>query len=154
MKSLKRILLVEDNLRDIELTLAALAEYNVANEVVVARDGLQALDYLYGRGVYADKPNVLPCVIFLDLKMPKMDGLEVLRQVRTSEQLRLIPVVMITSSREECDVLESYRLGVNGYVVKPIDFHQFVDAIKQVGAFWAVLNEVPPAGKPEPPMGA
>ncbi|MDB6115183.1 MAG: two-component system response regulator [Lacunisphaera sp.] len=144
MKTLKRILLVEDNLKDIDLTLAALDEHNLANEVVVARDGVEGLDYLYSRGKFAGRDPGLPAVMLLDIKMPKLNGLEVLRQMRTDPALKNLPVVMLTSSREEPDLAASYELGANAYVVKPVDFAQFVDAVKQVGAFWAVLNEPPP----------
>jgi len=144
MAPLKRILLVEDNARDVELTLAALAEHNLANEVVTARDGAEALDYLYHRGKFAGHANGLPVVVLLDLKMPKVDGLEVLRHMREDATLRQVPVVMITSSREEQDLLNSYQLGVNAYVVKPVDFQQFVESVKQIGFFWAIVNEPPP----------
>ena len=144
MSPLKRILLVEDSPHDIELTLAALEEYNLANEVVVARDGSEALDYLFRRGQFANHANGLPVVVMLDLKMPKVDGLEVLRQMKSDSTLRRIPVVMITSSREEQDLLRSYELGVNAYVVKPVDFQKFVESIKQIGFFWAIINEPPP----------
>jgi CheY-like chemotaxis protein len=144
MKSLKLILLIEDSLKDVDLTLAALEEHNLANEVVVARDGIEALDYLHHRGQYADRAEGLPAVIFLDIKMPKMDGLEVLRHIKANPRFKNIPVVMLTSSKEEPDLTACYGLGVNAYVVKPVDFQQFVDAVKQVGAFWAVLNEPPP----------
>ena len=144
MAPLKRILLVEDNERDVELTLAALEENNLANEVIVARDGAEALDYLYGRGKFAGHANGLPVVVLLDLKMPKVDGLEVLRQMRGDAQLKSIPVVMLTSSREEQDLIKSYQLGVNAYVVKPVDFQQFVDSVKEIGFFWAIINEPPP----------
>jgi CheY-like chemotaxis protein len=144
MASLKRILLVEDNERDVELTLAALEEHNLANEVVIARDGAEALDYLHRRGKFGGHANGLPVVVLLDLKMPKMDGLEVLRQMRGDIALRHVPVVMITSSREEQDLVRSYQLGVNAYVVKPVDFQKFVDSIKQIGFFWAIINEPPP----------
>jgi CheY-like chemotaxis protein len=144
MTPLKRILLVEDNERDIELTLAALEEYNLANEVVVARDGAEALDFLHERGQFTGHTNGLPVVVLLDLKMPKVDGLEVLRKMRADNHLKLIPVVMITSSREEQDLVQSYKLGVNAYVVKPVDFQKFVESIKQLGFFWAVINEPPP----------
>ena len=144
MAPLKRILMAEDSARDVELTLAALEEHNLANEVVVAHDGAEALDYLYHRGRFASHPNGLPVVVLLDLKMPKVDGLEVLRQIRGDEQLKHLPVVMITSSREEQDLIRSYQLGVNAYVVKPVDFHQFVESIRQVGFFWAIINEPPP----------
>jgi CheY-like chemotaxis protein len=144
MEPLGRILLVEDDPRDVELTLTALEEYNLANEVVVAADGEQALDYLYYRGKFMRRPRENPAVLLLDLKLPKVDGLEVLRQIKSEENLRLIPVVVLTSSREEKDMVTSYKLGVNGYVVKPVDFHAFVNAIKELGVFWAVVNEPPP----------
>ncbi|MGC3960514.1 MAG: response regulator [Verrucomicrobiota bacterium] len=144
MAPLKRILLAEDNDHDVELTLAALDEYNLANEVVIARDGVEALDYLYGRGKFAGHANGLPVVVLLDLKMPKMDGLEVLRQMRNDPALKAVPVVMITSSREEQDLIRSYEMGVNVYVVKPVDFQKFVASIKQIGFFWAIINEPPP----------
>ena len=145
MSDLKRILLVEDNAKDVELTLAALAEHHLANEVIVARDGQQALDYLRKESNYKDRPDGNPALMLLDLKMPKVDGLEVLRQIKKDEQLKMIPVVMLTSSREERDLVNSYQLGVNAYVVKPVDFVQFVEAVKNLGVFWAILNE-PPIG--------
>jgi CheY-like chemotaxis protein len=145
MADLKRILYAEDNPRDVELTLAALDENNLANEVVVVSDGAEALDYLYCRGKYKLRTTENPAVVLLDLKMPKVDGLEVLRTMRTDEQLKQTPVVILTSSREEKDMVESYQLGVNAYVVKPVDFQQFVDAVKILGVFWAVINE-PPLG--------
>lgn len=144
MAPLKRILLAEDNDRDVELTLAALEEHNLANEVVVARDGVEALDYLYNRGKFAGHANGLPVVVLLDLKMPRVDGLEVLQAIRADAQFKAIPVVMFTSSREERDLIRSYELGVNAYVVKPVDFAKFVESIKQVGFFWAIVNEPPP----------
>lgn len=144
MAPLKRILLVEDNEHDVELTLTALDEHNLANEVVVARDGAEALDYLYGRGKFTGHANGLPVVVLLDLKMPKVDGLEVLRQMRAEPHLRFLPVVMITSSREEQDLIHSYQLGVNAYVVKPVDFQKFVESVRELGMFWAVINEPPP----------
>lgn len=144
MEILGRILLVEDDPRDVELTLTALEDYNLANEVVVAADGEQALDYLYYRGKFMRRPRENPAVLLLDLKLPKVDGLEVLRQIKSDDALRLIPVVVLTSSREEKDMVASYKLGVNGYVVKPVDFHAFVNAIKELGVFWAVVNEPPP----------
>jgi CheY-like chemotaxis protein len=146
MAPLKRILLAEDNERDVELTLAALDEHNLANEVVVARDGAEALDYLYGRGKFTGHANGLPVVVLLDLKMPKVDGLEVLRQMRSEPGLKHVPVVMVTSSREEQDLVRSYELGVNAYVVKPVDFQKFVDSVKEIGMFWAIINEPPPGG--------
>lgn len=145
MSEIGRILLAEDDPRDVELTLAALEEFKLANEVVVVGDGEQALDYLHRRGKYAKRAGGHPSVFLLDLKMPKVDGLEVLRQVKSDEALRLIPVVALTSSREEQDLIESYRLNVNAYVVKPVDFHDFVDAIRKLGIFWALINEPPPA---------
>ncbi len=143
-KPLGRILLVEDDAHDVELTLNALGEYNLANEVVVVRDGAEALDYLYRRGEFRLRAEGNPVVVLLDLKMPKVDGREVLRTVKADDQFRAIPVVMLTSSREESDLVESYKLGANAYVVKPVDFHEFVNAIKQLGVFWAVANEPPP----------
>jgi CheY-like chemotaxis protein len=144
MKKLRQILLVEDDKNDIELTLNALSEYNLANRVVVLKDGEEALDYLFRRGEYEKLSSEKPAVILLDLKMPKVDGLEVLRQVRSSDELKFIPTVILTSSREEKDIIESYKLGVNAYVVKPVDFRQFVDAVKKLGMFWALFNEPPP----------
>ena len=143
--NLKRILLAEDNLKDIELALEALEENNLANDVVVVRNGAEALDYLYRRGEFSARPEGNPVVVLLDLKMPKVDGMEVLRQIKGDELMKMIPIVMLTSSREEQDLVKSYQLGANAYVVKPIDFHQVIDAIKQLGLFWAVLNE-PPVG--------
>jgi len=137
-------LLAEDSDHDVELTLAALEEYNLANEVVVVNDGSEALDYLYQRGKYADHHNGLPVVVILDLKMPKVDGLEVLRQMKADSNLKQVPVVMLTSSREEQDLVRSYQMGVNAYVVKPVDFQKFVNSIKQVGFFWAIINQPPP----------
>jgi len=145
MAELKRILLVEDNPNDIELTLAALSEYNLANEVVVARDGAEALDYLYRRGDFKMRAPGNPAVVLLDLKMPKVDGIEVLRQIKSDDNLKTMPVVVLTSSREDKDLIASYNLNTNGYVVKPVQFKEFVDAIKTLGAFWAVINE-PPVG--------
>src|ERR1700685_2175470 len=144
MSTLGRILMVEDDAKDIELTLTALEEYNLANEVVVTRDGEKALDYLYCRGNFATRLNDNPAVMLLDLKLQKVHGLEVLEQVKSDEKLRMIPVVVLTSSREEIDMVASYKLGVNAYVVKPVDFHEFVNAIKELGIFWAVINEPPP----------
>jgi CheY-like chemotaxis protein len=141
---LGRILMVEDDPNDVELTLTALEEYHLANEVVVARDGQQALDYLYCRGEFSARPPENPAVMLLDLKLPKVDGLEVLQQVKSDRNLMMIPVVVLTSSQEEKDMMRSYRLGVNAYVVKPVDFHEFVNAVKELGAFWAVINQPPP----------
>ena len=145
MTELRRILLVEDNLNDVELTLAALAEHNLANEVVVARDGQEALDYLRRQGVFKMRAEGHPAVVLLDLKLPKVDGLEVLGQIKNDPELQSIPVVMLTSSRQEQDLTRSYKTGVNAYVVKPIAFPDFVVSIKEVGLFWAVVNE-PPTG--------
>jgi CheY-like chemotaxis protein len=144
MTTLGRILLVEDDPKDSELTMTALEEYKLGNEVVLARDGEEALDYLYCRGQFQTRTSENPAVLLLDLKLPKVDGLEVLQQIRSDEKLKLIPVVVLTSSREERDMLASYKLGVNAYVVKPVDFHEFVDAIKELGVFWAIINEPPP----------
>lgn len=144
MEPLKRILLVDDSPRDTEMVLDALALYHLANEVVTLRDGAEALDYLYRRGEFAGRANGQPVVILLDLKMPKVDGLEVLRQIKSDSKLKVIPVVVMTSSCEEQDLVNSYQLGVNAYVVKPVKFQAFVEAVKQVGGFWAVLNEPPP----------
>ena len=145
MIELRRILLVEDNLKDVELTLAALAENNLSNEVVVARDGQEALDYLRREGVFKMRAEGNPAVVLLDLKLPKVDGLEVLSQIKSDPELQSIPVVMLTSSSQEQDLTRSYQTGVNAYVVKPISFPDFVVSIKEVGLFWAVINE-PPTG--------
>ena len=144
MNKLGRILLVEDDPKDVELTLTALEEYNLANEVIVARDGEEALEYLYLRGKFETRSSGNPAVMLLDLKLPKVDGLEVLKQVKSEEKLRMIPIVVLTSSKEEKDMVASYKLGVSAYVVKPVDFHEFVNAIKELGVFWAVINEPPP----------
>jgi DNA-binding response OmpR family regulator len=145
MEKLGRILMVEDDNNDVDMTMTALEEYNLANEVVVTRDGEEALDYLFCRGRYKGRTNENPAVLLLDLKLPKIDGLEVLRQVKSDDTLKMIPVVVLTSSHEEKDMVASYQLGVNAYVVKPVDFHEFVNAIKELGVFWAVIN-VPPPG--------
>ena len=147
---LKRILLVEDSLNDIELILTSLAENNLGNEVVVVRDGEEALDYLYRRGVFRLRREGNPVVVMLDLKLPKVDGFEVLGRLKSEPNLRAIPVVVLTSSREERDLSRCYELGTNAYVVKPIDFHEFVDAIKNLGLFWAIINEPPPGSMPSP----
>ena len=144
MSILGRILLVEDDPKDIDLTMTALDEYKLANEVVVTRDGEEALDYLYCRGDFQTRTTDNPAVLLLDLKLPKVDGLEVLQQIKSDEKLRMIPVVVLTSSHEEKDMVASYKLGVNAYVVKPVDFHEFVNAIKELGIFWAIINEPPP----------
>lgn len=144
MSELKRVLLAEDSSKDVELTLEALAEYRLANEVVVTRDGAEAWSYLKRAGKYADRAPGNPAVVLLDLKMPKMDGLDVLKRMRADESLRVVPVVILTSSREERDVVESYELGVNAYVVKPVAFQEFITAVRSLGLFWAVLNQPPP----------
>lgn len=144
MNGLGRILMVEDDPKDVELSLTALEEYNLANEVIVAHDGVEALDYLYYRGEFENRLKENPAVILLDLKLPNINGLEVLQQIKSDENLKMIPVVVLTSSKEEKDMVASYKLGVNAYVVKPVDFHEFVNAIKELGAFWAVINEPPP----------
>jgi CheY-like chemotaxis protein len=141
---LKPILLVEDNPKDLELALLALEKSNLANEVVTVRDGVEALDYLFRRGAYAGRPVGNPAVVLLDLKLPKVDGLQVLEAVRTDAGLRSVPVVMLTTSREEPDLARSYALGANAYVVKPVGFKDFIEAIQDLGVFWAVLNEPPP----------
>jgi len=145
MTNVKRILLAEDNANDVELTLEALGHHNLANEVVVTRDGEEALDYLYCRGPFKMREEGNPAVLLLDLKMPKVDGMEVLRQVKADPDLKTVPVVILTSSREERDLVESYHLGVNAYVVKPVDFHEFIDAVKELGLFWSIINVAPPS---------
>ena len=149
MATIGRILLVEDDPKDVELTMTALEEYNLSNEVVVASDGEEALDYLYYRGKFQRRSGENPAVMLLDLKLPKVNGLEVLQAIKTDEKLRMIPVVVLTSSREERDMVESYKYGVNAYVVKPVDFHEFVNAIKELGVFWAIINEPPPGSVPK-----
>ena len=144
MNSLKSILLAEDNPKDVELTLAALDEHNLANDVIVVNDGAEALDYLFCRGKFAMRTRGNPAVMLLDLKMPKVDGLQVLQAIKNEDNLRTIPVVILTSSREESDLVKSYKLGVNAYVVKPVDFREFVSAVSQLGVFWALINEAPP----------
>lgn len=144
MSTLRPILLAEDNPRDAELALAAMEEHDIADKVVVCRDGVEVLDYLYRRGAFAAREQGNPVVVFLDLKMPKIDGLEVLRTIKNDDQLKAIPVVMLTSSREEGDLAKSYALGANAYVVKPVEFHQFIAAVKELGAFWGMVNEPPP----------
>jgi CheY-like chemotaxis protein len=151
MDSLKRILLVEDSPRDTELVLEALAMNHLVNEVVSVGDGAEALDYLYRRGQFADRTNGQPAVIMLDLKLPKVDGTEVLRQVKADPKLKVIPVIVMTSSREERDLLNSYQLGVNAFVVKPVIFQEFIEAVARLGGFWAILNEAPPGSVPRPP---
>jgi CheY-like chemotaxis protein len=141
---LKPILLVEDNPKDLELTLVALEKTQLANEVVVVRDGAEALDYMFRRGAYESRSQGNPAVILLDLKLPKVDGLQVLEQIKADAAMSSVPVVMLTSSREEQDLVRSYKLGVNAYVVKPVGFREFIEAISDLGVFWAVLNEPPP----------
>jgi len=142
--------LVEDSDHDIELTLAALDEHKLANEVTVARDGAEALDYLFRRGAFAERTSGQPLVVLLDLKMPKVDGLEVLRQMKADSELKKIPVVMLTSSREEADIVRSYELGVSAYVVKPVDFQDFVESVKCLGCFWALINQQPETNRSNP----
>lgn len=144
MVVLKKILLAEDNPRDVELTLEAFEESLLANRVVVVKDGVETLEYLRCEGQYADREPGLPSVLLLDIKMPRKDGIEVLREIRADPKLKLLPVVMLTSSREDKDLLNSYYLGVNAYVVKPVNFSGFIDAIKQLGIFWGLVNELPP----------
>lgn len=144
MANIGRVLLVEDDPKDVDLTMTALEDYNLSNEVVVASDGQEALDYLYHRGKYQMRSGENPAVLLLDLKLPKVNGLEILQRIKADENLKMIPVVVLTSSREEKDMIRSYQLGVNAYVVKPVDFHEFVNAIKELGVFWALINEPPP----------
>ena len=144
MDKFGRILLVEDDPRDVELSLNALEGYNLANEVVIARDGQEALDYLCSRGKFEGRSAGNPAVILLDLKLPKIDGLEVLQQIKSDESLKMVPVVVLTSSDEEKDKIRSYNFGVNAYVVKPVHFHEFINAVKELGIFWAIINEPPP----------
>ena len=144
MPELRPILLVEDNPRDLELTLAALEKCQLANEIVIARDGAEAMDYLLGQGAHAGKDGGNPTVVLLDLKLPKIDGLEVLEKIKKGANLRHIPVVMLTSSREEQDLVRSYELGVNAFVVKPVEYNEFFKAIQDLGVFWAIINEPPP----------
>ncbi len=144
MTSLKRILLAEDSPQDVEMTLHAMAKNHLANEVVVVPNGVEALDYLFRRGKFAERPEGNPVVAMLDLKMPKLDGLEVLRQMKAHPDLKRIPVVIMTGSREESDLVKSYDLGVNAFVVKPVDFKQFVDSVQNLSCFWGLINEPPP----------
>ena len=147
MVELRTILLAEDNPKDVELTLEAMAENNLANNVVVVKDGVEALEYLRYEGKYKLRESGNPCVILLDIKMPRMDGIEVLRNIRSDAALKRIPVVVLTSSRTEIDIINTYELGVNAYVVKPVSFQQFIEAVKQIGSFWAVINELLPEGR-------
>jgi CheY-like chemotaxis protein len=144
MVELRTILFAEDNQMDVELTLEALGDHNLANNVIVVRDGVETMDYLRREGKYNQRKPGNPAVLLLDIKMPRMDGIEVLHAIRSDEKLKMLPVVMLTSSREEQDLITSYKLGVNAYVVKPVDFKEFIEAVKQLGIFWAVINEVPP----------
>ena len=146
MKQPKHILFADDSPRDTELALVAFGEFQVVNRIVTVRDGALALDYLYRRGEFAGRSDENPAVVLLDLKMPKVDGLEVLRQIKSDPSLKIIPVVIMTSSREERDLIRSYELGANAYVVKPVNFPDFVEAVKAVGGFWLLLNEPPPSG--------
>lgn len=143
MSKIKTILLAEDNPKDAELTLEAMAENSLANDIVVVKDGIDALEYLRCQGKYKLRKAGNPALVLLDIKMPRMDGIEVLRNIRSDTALKRIPVVVLTSSNEEKDLFETYELGVNAYVVKPVDFQQFIEAVKQIGIFWAVLNEFP-----------
>lgn len=144
MMELKTILFAEDDPKDIELTLNAMAKNNLANQVVAVKDGVEALEYLRREGKYKLRKAGNPCLVLADIKMPRMDGIELLRQIRADHHLKRIPVVILTSSREEKDLITTYELGINAYVVKPVNFHQFIEAVKQIGSFWAVINEVPP----------
>jgi len=144
MINLRTILLVEDNPMDVELTLEALDEHNLANRVVVANDGIEALEYLRCEGKYAHRNNENPAVVLLDIKMPRMDGKELLAIIRGDKLLKNLPVVMLTSSREEPDLIHCYELGANAYVVKPVGFSEFIDAVKPLGIFWALINEISP----------
>ncbi|CAM3630955.1 response regulator [Bordetella sputigena] len=144
MNDLRPILLVEDNPNDIELTLTALRQCNIANDVIVLRDGAEALDYVYRRGAHAGRPLGEPSVILLDLKLPKVDGLEVLERIKSDADHKQIPIVMLTSSKEERDLVRSYQSGVNSFVVKPVEFSEFFEAIRNLGMFWAILNQPPP----------
>jgi CheY-like chemotaxis protein len=147
-RNLRPILLAEDNANDIELILTALEAAKLANEVIVTRDGQQTMDYLYRRGQYAGRNVTPPALVLLDLKMPRVDGREVLRQIRADPDLRVVPVVVLTSSKEESDLLQTYQLGANAYVVKPVAFDDFLSAVGKIGIFWALLNELPPASLP------
>ena len=144
MEELRQILLAEDNPKDIELTLEALAEHNLANHVIVVKDGVEVMEYLRCEGNYKLRKPGNPVVLLLDIKMPRLDGIEVLQAIRSDPALKILPVVILSSSREEQDVIRSYELGVNAYVVKPVDFKDFIEAVKQVGVFWAIINEIPP----------
>jgi CheY-like chemotaxis protein len=142
---LKTILYAEDNAKDVELTLAALEEHRLANQIIVVKDGVEVLQYLRHEGKFKERAKGDPAVLLLDIKMPRMDGIEVLKEIRNDDQFKLLPIVMLTSSREEQDLIASYQLGANAYVVKPVDFKNFIEAVKQIGIFWAVINEMPPS---------
>ena len=144
MKPFKRILLAEDDPKDVELTISALSDHNLANDTMVVRDGVEALDYLYRRERFMQEPEGNPVVILLDLKMPKLDGIQVLRQIKSDKKLGTIPVVILTSSREFRDLETCYQLGTNAYVVKPVKFEDFINAVREIGIFWALINELPP----------
>ena len=145
MKMNRNILLVEDNPDDVELTLRALKQYNISNEISVVRDGVEALDYLFATGIYSNRDmNIMPAIVILDLKLPKIDGLEVLQRMRADERTKLIPVVILTSSKEEQDMVNGYKFGANSYVQKPVDFTQFIEAARQLGLYWLIINEPPP----------
>ena len=144
MANLRPILLAEDNPNDVALTLTALHSLNLANEIIVVNDGAQVLDFLHRRNTFSSRPATAPAVILLDLKMPRVDGLEALHQIRADPTHRMLPIVILTSSREESDLVKGYQLGANAYVVKPVDFDQFISAISQLGVFWALINEPPP----------
>jgi len=152
MSMIKKILLVEDNPKDLELTLVALDRSLLANEVITARDGVEAIDWLFCQGAHADRMAEDPAVVLLDLKLPRLDGLDVLAKIKGDEKTRHIPVVMLTASREEADLVRSYDLGVNAFVVKPVDFQEFFKAIRDLGMFWAVLNEPRPSRPTDEPM--
>lgn len=140
----KKILVAEDDVNDAELIITALEKYNIANEVIIVEDGAEALDYLHRRGDYEARSEGNPVLVLLDIKMPRMDGLEVLREIRTNERLKMIPTAMLTSSRQEGDLLVSYQLGVNAYIVKPVDFNDFAETVRELGVFWLMINEPPP----------
>jgi CheY-like chemotaxis protein len=144
MKELKTILLAEDNPQDVELTIEALKEHKLANQLVVVNDGVEVMEYLNYEGKFKERKKGNPVVLLLDIKMPRMDGIEVLEAIRSSEKLKMLPIVMLTASREEPDLKKCYDLGVNAYVVKPVEFRDFLDAVKHIGVFWAMLNEKPP----------
>ena len=147
IQEIKRILIVDDSPKDVELMIAALSGKNLLNKLDIAEDGEEALDYLYKRGKFADRVNGYPAVILLDIQMPKMNGIEVLKHIRCTPEFKMIPVIMVTSSSKEGDMVDSYNLGANSYVVKPVDPNKFIDSIKTLGQFWAVINQPPPISK-------